>query len=1354
MTSAADASASSAISASDAANPWKSAWGRSIRIAAWLLVAVYFLLAVVVLTVRYAILPQVDRYRPDVERMASQAIGLPVTIDNIDASWSGLYPQLTMTQVKLADRRGMPVLVLPKVQAVIAWRSLAVGGLRLASLEVDAPELTVQRTREGRLVVAGLPIDFDKKGEDGQLNEWLLDQREIAVRGATVRWIDEQRGAPPLAVTDVHLSLINTGHRHRASLYARLPERLAAPLDVRADFTHPWFAANAGDPRRWEGTLYALMERADLAAWRDYVDFPVELEQGRGALRAWAKFGEGAIKEVTADLALSEVSTRLGKDLPIMRLAAVQGRIAAGWNATGHRLRLENFSLRTAAGQSVGPLDFSERYVAPGTGRKEEGEVTANGVVLHTLAEVAERLPLPVAVREMLADLKPRGRLDQLRFRWEGPLAAPLAYELHGRFDGLGLHAQPVIGLIGELPHAHPGVPGFDNLSGRIDSTHKGGSVQLRARDAALFFPGVFQEPRVPLQSLDADLKWTARTDKTPFGLRIERLAFANEHMAGSAAGSYRTGGKGPGIMDLAGRLTRADARYIYRYLPLNLSRFTRDWVEYGLLAGRAVETEFRLRGDLYDFPYKNKDGEFRVGVRFDGGKLSYVPTHDGSPSAWLPLEDVRGDLVFERTRLEVRAREARIQGVKFTNVVARIPDLSAPVLEVQGQGSGPMQDFLRYFNTAPISASVGDFTGAMRVTGNGRLGIGMKLPLADLSFTKVNGSLAFLGGDVALDAQLPPFQRVNGKLDFTETGVFLRGINAAFLGGAVKMEGGPRADGATVVQAEGTATAQGVAQLPVPALVKNMSGQMRYTASVIAKTNGGTQVQVQSDLAGMAVNLPPPLRKPAADTMAFRMDLVPGPDGNADGNPEQPLRRDELRLSIGPSVAALFERVQNETTQRMQVVRGSIGVNNPPSLPQEGVIAIVNLPVFDLDAWLKAGEGAAAAAPGAASAAASAATAAASDNTPHLDLVALRAGTMLAYGKKLQNVVVGASRDRNVWQVNLDSDQIAGYATWREATRGAPYGRLTARLAKLVIPRESSAEVTDLLESRPAQNLPGLDLVADDVNILGKPLGRLEMLADNTQRAWRIQKLQLENADGALNATGLWSPDADGRSKMALHVALDIRDAGRLLGRLGLPGTMRGGAGRLEGDISWRGAPYVLDYPSLSGQLALAIDKGQFLKADAGAAKLLGVLSMQSLPRRITLDFRDVFTEGFAYDTIRSTIQLQNGVASTQDFKMKGVQATVVIDGTSDLARETQQLKVIVVPEINAGSASVLYGLVVNPAIGFGTFLAQLLLREPLAKAFTYQYAVSGSWSDPHIAKVNREGASRNTDADNDAGG
>ena len=204
------------------------------------------------------------------------------------------------------------------------------------------------------------------------------------------------------------------------------------------------------------------------------------------------------------------------------------------------------------------------------------------------------------------------------------------------------------------------------------------------------------------------------------------------------------------------------------------------------------------------------------------------------------------------------------------------------------------------------------------------------------------------------------------------------------------------------------------------------------------------------------------------------------------------------------------------------------------------------------------------------------------------------------------------------------------------------------------------------------------------------------------------------------------------------MDFGLDIKDAGALLGRFGMKVLVRRGSGRLGGQVQWQGSPFSIDYPSLSGQLQIDIAAGQFLRAEPGLAKLLGVLNLQALPRRLALDFRDVFSQGFSFDFVRGDARIARGVVSTNNLQMKGVNAAVLMDGQADLAHETQNLRVVVVPEINAGTAA-LVATAINPAIGLGTFLAQMVLSKPLIAATTQQFRVDGSWVDPRVTRLPR---------------
>src|SRR5471032_3298340 len=294
-----------------------------------LVLLLYFGFAVLFLTLRYAILPNIDHYKGDIERMASHAVGNPVTIARIYASWNGLRPHLFLGDVVLRDRQGAQVLALPSVQATLSWWSVLGTGVRFESLELIRPDLAVRRDPDGKLYAAGVYFDPAKPG-DGKGADWLLSQREIVIREGRLAWADGLRGTPTLVLDNVNLLLRNQWRRHQFAIQATPPAALSAPLDVRADFVHPAFSQRISDLSLWKGEIYADLRRADLAAWKTYLDYPLALSSGSGSLRAWVSLDQAKLAGFTADVGLTDLAAVLGPDLPALDLVQVRPRPGGG----------------------------------------------------------------------------------------------------------------------------------------------------------------------------------------------------------------------------------------------------------------------------------------------------------------------------------------------------------------------------------------------------------------------------------------------------------------------------------------------------------------------------------------------------------------------------------------------------------------------------------------------------------------------------------------------------------------------------------------------------------------------------------------------------------------------------------------------------------------------------------------------------------------------------------------------------------------------------------------------------------------------------------------------------------------
>jgi len=335
-------------------------------------------------------------------------------------------------------------------------------------------------------------------------------------------------------------------------------------------------------------------------------------------------------------------------------------------------------------------------------------------------------------------------------------------------------------------------------------------------------------------------------------------------------------------------------------------------------------------------------------------------------------------------------------------------------------------------------------------------------------------------------------------------------------------------------------------------------------------------------------------------------------------------------------------------------------------------------------------------------------------------------------------------------WSFDIDSPQIAGTATWSSPGPATPNGRVMARLSRITVPgrgsgatwqsAEAKEAAADAQEAQLSNPWPEIDLAADTLYSKERNLGRLEFVAQPRGADWKVDKLILANDAGRLEANGAWR--VAGRTQQTkLDVVLDAPDSGAFLARYGYAEGVKGAATRIEGQLGWTGAPHEFDCSSLNGMFQIRVGPGRFTKLEPGPGKLLGVLSLQALPRRVTLDYSDVFSEGFAFDEITGSVRIAAGVMSTSDLKLVGPAAKVDISGETDLAKETQRLVVRVQPalssSVSAGAALLfLTNPLVGAVVGAGSLFAQTILQDPVEKMFRYEYTVTGGWSDPVVAK------------------
>jgi uncharacterized protein (TIGR02099 family) len=1288
---------------------------RLVGAAGTLISALVILACAVMLAVRYLVLPQVSTWRPEIAERLSREVGAPVVIDAITTGWDGWNPQLTVSGLRINEPGGADaraVLTLPEVSATISWLSLVVGDLRLKELEIVRPELTVTRLANGIVRVAGFEIDPNAGGGDGRLGDWVLRQREIVVRDALVTWNDERRRAPQLLLDHVQFRLEHPigSRRHRFGLTGKPPAEVSAPIDLRGEFVN----ATANDWSAAEGRLYLRMDYADLGAWAEWIPVPIEVTDGRGAMRLWLEFAGGKLNDLTADLELADVRTRIERELPWLELASVSGRVTWHGDEATRRLETQDLALVARAGAAVMPMDFTFEAAVAEDGSYRSGRANADVVELAPLAALAAALPMPASLREQLARHAPRGTLRNARYRWEGPVEKPASYA--GEAEAIEVGLSPA--------GAVPGVTGF---TAKVQADERGGSARLGSKQATLSLPSVFAAP-VALDTLTGNLRW--RRDGERHRVELDNVAFANPDAAGTANGSWTSSAAGPGTADLTARLTRADARGLPRYLPAALDKGVRDWLAGAITAAQSDDVRLTLKGDLERFPFPDgKQGTFAVAIKVRNGALDYA---DG----WPAIGDIEADVRFEGTRMTIDARRARVYGAQIGPTRVSIDNLQAPAprLVVDGEASGPTAEFLEFVEKSPVSGWTNHALSGLQVTGNGRLKLHFELPLGGASDrTTVAGDYAIASNQLRMPG-VPLLSALDGRIAFTQDGVTGNDLSAEVYGGPARLS---IATGEAGVRLSGRGTANVVAlRADLPDLVaERISGTTDWTLALDAK-GGRTHWTVDSSLKGAAIDLPAPVGKVAGDAMPMRIERRPDARGNAD----------TLAIDLARVGRVLVQRqIAPDATsvERVLVLLGK-AAGQPANNDRAGIWVHGDLPAFNLDDWLalKNQIQARPVNPGSAPGAAA----------PTLRGVDLDTAVLQAFGRKFNDVKASARSTGDDWRVQLTTRETAGTADWRAATPQFPNGRLVARLQRMSVPDEGELTPWQGADTGPktraeneANPWPELDVRSEALMSKGRDLGRFEVVARPQATDWRIEKMTLASDAGQITAEGWWR--AAGKAQTTrLDVSLNAQEAGAMLRRFGFPDAIRAAPTKIGGQLEWPGAPSDFEPGTLSGALDVEVGSGQFTKIDPGIGKLLGVLSLQALPRRLTLDFRDVFSEGFAFDTIAGKAKITRGVMSTDDLRLVGPAARVDISGEADLAKETQQLTVRVLPALSstfsAGtSAAAMLLLAANPlvaaAVGAGTLLAQKVMKDPLEQMFAYDYRITGSWSDPVVVRV-----------------
>ncbi len=1269
----------------------------------WYSVAVLLILAAVMVTAVRLALPGIGSYKDQIQAWVSGYMQYPVVINEISADWTGWSPNLHLRNIDLYDQENnrriarfdYASLGIDLVSSL--WR----GEIIPQHLSITGLNLDLIRNNDGSISLRNqtMPSNTGNSGNP-ELAQWLLSQRYIILDEATVDWTDNKSGKPAKHFENVRLAIKTDGERRQLDASVTLPASYGKGLTIKIDMQ--------GNPLQtdWDGEIY--IETSQLLASRLLEMTPVKAERGFADVKVWTRWQDTRLLEINADARLEGVVMVAEGYQTSFNTAEVMLN-ASRHNDKDWLLNIGLEDVKTAHG--LWPASTHELLLSSTAGR--EGYHLDGKFSFLRLQDV---LPLlinsdivavkdirgidPASVVGDLSNVEVSGFTD----------AAPASIYFRAELD--------------KLAFSHPDSQfSVDNLSGQVELHDEFVRLDLNSEETEIRL-GQFYVNSKQLQKLEGSLQFNRTNNPS---IEIMALSFTTENMPVELSGNIRLDDDSPYI-DLIGRIGESEIENLPAFLPLQTHSRFMTWAPNALLGGQLTSGDLVFRGKANAFPFRDDQGTFKALLNIADATINYE-------EGWPYVDKLTAEVIMDNDDISITASSGYVFDAHIDRVSAHIHDISRGEqhITIDGDLSGHTSNLPLFIMQSPLKENpdLYDFA-QMHIAGNFELGIKLDVPLGD-GLTAVNGSIRFT--NTMFESNMPGLglTNMNGEIKFSRDAAWGENISALYHGNPVSITipFDDEDDGRSTFVVNGEADKVFIIQQLgsfFPELLNQkhsffdyFQGGSNWSVSIESYRDESDQqyrdILIESPLRGIEIMLPEPVGKNATATRSLMVKA------NMAGS-----RINKIDFEYDDQVFTNMY-VDNSEDFKINRIEVDLGKDYAPDTALNADIVIRGeLQELDLGDWFEFFNNE------------STARTPANDTDKRTLNMELDVDNLRLLDQSYVDTRITVSNGQPAWLVGFHGEDIRGQARYTESTPTAA-DNLVMRLDHLkIIKQEKSGTGKDELD---VNMIPELDIEIEDFVFHGKHLGKTRLLTSNQKNSMTIESLTFNKPEISINTTGIWQ-FTDGINQTDIKTDIKADTLAALMQTLtGETENIDKGETSMQLTLNWMDNPVNFEMDKVIGQLDVKVGKGQLIDLNPSAGRLLGLLSITTLPRRLSLDFSDLFREGFAFDRIEGNFNLQNGQAYTNDLHMSAPAADISISGRTGFVTEDYDQVATVMPKITSSLpvASALFGPV---GIGIGTaiFLAGEVFEsipKQINKILSYQYSIQGSWENPDIKRIEK---------------